>query len=100
MIARTTLLSISLLGLLAPGCYTTKMYYASQTPSAATRTATTHTFVLGLISTNPVNIEGLCGGAAVSEIRTRMSVGGAAATWLTLGLWTPMTVTATCSARD
>ena len=36
----------------------------------------------------------------ISELETRLPVEGLLATCLTLGLWTPMQITATCTARN
>jgi len=85
---------------LSSGCYSTKMYFASETPSAATRSATTHVFLWGMVPAGKVNLENLCGQAAISEVKTEMGPGGLIANLLTAGIWSPMTVTATCSARD
>jgi hypothetical protein len=82
------------------GCYTTKMYYASQIPSPAVRSDTAHTFLFGTVAGAEVNLENLCGKAGISELQTGLAPEGLAATIITFGLWTPMKVTATCTGRD
>jgi hypothetical protein len=82
------------------GCYATKMYYASEVPSGAVRSARSHTFVFGMIPADPVNLESLCGEPGISELQIRLPPSGLLATGLTFGLWTPMEVTATCTARS
>ena len=82
------------------GCYTTKMYFASQIPSPAVRSDTAHTFLFGSVTSAEINLENLCGKAGISELQTGLAPEGLAATIVTFGLWTPMKVTATCTGRD
>lgn len=98
MFRLVTALAVTMVAL--QGCYATKMYFASEVPSSAVRSARSHTFLFGLVPGDPVNLENLCGTPGISELETRLPPEGVLATCLTLGLWTPMQITATCTARD
>ncbi|MCA9493205.1 MAG: hypothetical protein KC621_24910 [Myxococcales bacterium] len=80
-----------------PGCYSAKMYSANATASRTERTAVVNSFLFGIVPVNDVNLDALCGEKGFAQVKTSINGWGLLASTVTMGLYTPITVRATCA---
>jgi hypothetical protein len=89
------LLPLVAVAVLLSGCYHATVHTGR--PSAATRDSRwSHSWLWGLVPPSPVNATQSCpGGAAMVE--TQLSFPNQLVSFLTGGIYTPMTITVTCA---
>jgi hypothetical protein len=90
---------VALALMLGSGCYKTTLEgFAEHGGPGTTESRAAHTLLGGLITTNRVDAEGVCGEMGVWSISTRMNGVSLLATIFTAGIYTPMYARITCNA--
>lgn len=99
MLAPTRKLALLLVLLLLPACYKTKMdgFLDSGSPGHDERVLV-HTILYGIVPLNTVNVNRICGNKRVYSTSSSVAGIGLLANFITIGLYTPMTVKVTCEA--
>jgi len=87
--AMSLLLAISATGCLSVGVYT------RQVPPAESYHFWAHGFLWGLVGSD-MNADSVCSGRPLARVDTYMSLGNMVATYLTGGIYAPMSVEITC----
>jgi hypothetical protein len=88
-------LPVLAVALVLSGCYHATVHTGR--PSAAQRDSKwAHGFLWGLVPPSPVNATQSCPGGA-SMVETQLSVPNQLVSWITLGIYSPMTITVTCA---
>ena len=89
------LLLLAALGL--GGCYKTTVSQISPGGKPGVEVKLwNHALINGLIPLKEVSVKEACGDAGIWKVETRLGAGGVAATYVTLGIYTPTTVVVTC----
>ena len=88
--------SAGLVGLAAlAGCYNLKFYHPDALPVGETHVVWVHAFLWGTVTVGAVDLDAECP-RGVRLLKTNRTAADFAASWLTLGLYTPMNVVVTC----
>jgi hypothetical protein len=93
-----TLMIMLTVALATSGCATHKIHYKNPTvaQSGQTKTAKQSFFLWGLVGGSEVDLQALCP-SGVAGIDSKSSGGDEILTWLTGGLYSPMTVEVHCA---
>jgi len=99
MFGKQPVLAALVIAFAASGCATHKINYKNPTVAS---TGTTHTekqafFLWGLVGGNEIDLQRLCP-TGVAGIESKSSGGDAVLTWVTGGLYSPMSVEVHCAA--
>jgi hypothetical protein len=79
------------------GCYKVQMVSNANVSGGKAESAWTHFFVFGLVGDASVDVRDFCGEGEASVVETSLSFLNGLSSAVTLGIWTPRTVTVTCA---
>ncbi|MCB9761217.1 MAG: hypothetical protein H6739_15355 [Alphaproteobacteria bacterium] len=97
----TRLAAVLAAALFSAGCYTTKIVHGDvQGDTTEVHRRLQHTFIYGIVSPNRIDVDRVCKGGEVKAVKSQVAGLGLLANWITLGIYTPLTVKVTCAYNE
>ena len=87
--------------MLTMGCYKARVQdFSSGNGPGIRTTETVHVLVYGIVSLNEIDVMEICGDRGLYAVEYSKGLLGYAATWVTTGLYFPVSVKVECNASD